>query len=342
MINSQSASSTNDLSPQGFQESPAKTQAELNRAEISAKEPAPIILFAYNRPRHTLQALESLAANPLANVSTLYIFCDGPKRWGDKAGVAAVRQVVRQRHWCRTVHIEERAANAGLANSVIGGVTQIIKRHGRAIVIEDDLIVSARFLNFMNAALAAYQETPEVMQVSGYMYPISMPDKPSPVFLPIISSWGWATWQRAWDNFDPKMTGADAILNDPAMRHRFDLDGSHPWSLLIDLQRKGRMDSWAIRWYISVFRANGLVLYPAQSLVQNSGFDGTGTHCTQMSDYQVTLAESPCEQFPSTTVVDSRTYARLVDFHRKLIIPKPPLLDRIRRRLRYLLSRKSA
>ena len=340
MLNGESVRATCDISQSQLLDS--GPQAELSGATVSAENCAPIVLFAYNRPKHTLRALESLAANSLAARSTLYIYCDGPKPWENKSGVAAVRRLVRQRLWCRTVRIVEKDTNAGLANSVMGGVTEVIERHGRAIVLEDDLIVASSFLNFMNAALNTYQDMHQVMQISGYMYPIGVPPDLSATFLPITSSWGWATWARAWKYFDPIMAAAEAILRDPASRRRFDLEDSHPCSHLIELQRRNRMDSWAIRWYVSVFRASGLVLYPAQSLVQNGGFDGTGTHCTHMPDYQVELSEVPSGQFPLTPAVDARVYAGLVEFHRKLTIPKPPLLQRALRRLRQLLFRKSA
>ncbi|MBL8796081.1 MAG: glycosyltransferase family 2 protein [Planctomycetia bacterium] len=306
------------------------------------RDGAPIILFAFNRPAHTLRALESLAANPLAEHSTLYIYCDGPKRWEGSAGVRAVREVVRQKQWCGEVRIRERIENAGLASSVIHGVTEVMDLHGEAIVIEDDLVLSPDFLRFMNAALDAYRDAPRVMQVSGYMYPIERSADAAAAFLPLTSSWGWATWARAWKHFDGDMRGADGLLRDAQARYRFDLDGSHPCTHLIELQRAGRMDSWAIRWYLSVFLANGLVLYPPQSLVQNGGFDGTGTHCTLMNAYQVSLAAAAGLGLPSNLQVDPDVYRRLVEFHRTLRIPKPPLFQRLLRRLRYYLPRRSA
>jgi hypothetical protein len=297
---------------------------------------APIVLFVYNRPTHTLATLQALANNRFAQQSTLYIFSDGPKRRWDRAAVEAVRKVIRQRQWCGTVHVREKATNYGLANSVIDGISEVIDRHGRAIVVEDDLVTSPEFLPYLNRALNVYQDQPRVMQVSGYMYPIDVPLDLPGVFLPITSSWGWATWKRAWKQFDPTMAGANAVLSDTESRRRFDLDDSHPCSLLVRLQQEQRIDTWDIQWYLSVFRANGLVLYPSRSLVQNIGFDGTGRHCTRMSGYEVRLQEKPIEVFPEALTVDERVYRELVRFHRALRIPKPPMVQRALRRLRHL------
>src|SRR5262245_8311088 len=115
-------------------------------------EPAPIVFFAHKRPGHARQALESLAANPLAAQSRLHIFCDGPKTPDEEAAVTATRQVVRERHWCGEVHVVERAANMGLAASVIAGVTEVLRTSERVIVLEDDLILSPLFLDWINNA----------------------------------------------------------------------------------------------------------------------------------------------------------------------------------------------
>src|SRR5262245_39418317 len=114
---------------------------------------APIILFAYKRPRHTLALLESLAANPEARRAHLTIYCDGPKNCGEADAVVEVRRVARSRAWCGHVDVVERSANMGLADSVIAGVTETLTRADDVIVLEDDLVLSPCFLRFMNAAL---------------------------------------------------------------------------------------------------------------------------------------------------------------------------------------------
>ena len=43
----------------------------------------------------------------------------------------------------------ERKDNWGLANSIIDGVTTIINKYGKIIVLEDDLVTSKYFLTFL-------------------------------------------------------------------------------------------------------------------------------------------------------------------------------------------------
>jgi hypothetical protein len=245
--------------------------------------PAPIALFAYSRPEHLRKTLEALSRNHLAAQSTLHVYADGPKPGADGQTLDRIRQVravLREPWGFATIRVVEREANVGLANSVIAGVTEVAGAHGQVIVLEDDLVTSTGFLRFMNQALETYADAPQVMQVSGYQFPIEFPAAiPEAFFLPFTTSWGWATWKRAWDRFDPHALGWQDLRVSAALRNRFNLDGSHPYSdMLVDQMQRGTLDSWAIRWWWSVFRQDGIVLHSRGSLVRNIGFDQLATH----------------------------------------------------------------
>jgi hypothetical protein len=222
--------------------------------------------------------LESLAQNEGAAESQLFIFCDAPKRQEDQESVKQVREVVRSKKWCGTVNIIERETNLGLANSIIRGVTDLCDEYGSVIVIEDDLILSPFFLDYMNKALNLYKDAHHVMQISGYMFPVKLELETDAIFLPFTTSWGWATWQRAWKYLDLSMSGYEKLKGESLLRYKFDLDGSYPYFKMLENQRSNKIDSWAIVWYLSVFMQQGLTLCPTQSLVRNIGFDGSGTH----------------------------------------------------------------
>lgn len=239
---------------------------------------APIAFFVYKRPGHAKRALEALMENKEFMKSPAYIFCDGPKTPKDEEMVRATRAVIRSGSRANAT-VVERDKNLGLANSIITGVTELCGRHGRVIVVEDDLIVSPFFLDYMNRALDIYRDEERVMQVSGHMYPVELSAKTDAVFLPFTTTWGWATWERAWRHFEPDMTGYERLKKNRALRRKFDLGGSYPYFRMLEMQMRGGVDSWGIRWYLSVFMAGGLTLYPVRSLVENNGFDGSGTHC---------------------------------------------------------------
>lgn len=250
---------------------------------------APIALFVYNRPDHLRQTLKALEQNLLASESELYIFADGVKANASEdvlKRIAEVRKVIRENWNFKNIHIKEQEANCGLANSVIKGVTELVNQYGKVIVLEDDLVTARGFLKYMNDALELYANEPKVMQVSGYQFPVKFPEgTPETFFLPLTTSWGWATWKRSWDMFDPMARGWEELKTNSDLRHRFDLDGAYPYANMLQNQMENKtIDSWAIRWWWSVFSNQGLVLYAVNSLLVNIGYDLYGTHTKQFNE----------------------------------------------------------
>ena len=279
-------------------------------------ERAPIVFFAYNRPDHTLNSLMSLAENPEARESDLFIFCDAPKKTEHEKGVDEVRRIVKSRQWCDSVHIIEQVRNLGCAQSIIDGVTHVCDAFGRIIVLEDDLVLSPHFLGYMNAALELYEPNPQVMQVSGHMFPIEFDNETDAIFLPFITSWGWATWQRAWKLFDPNMSGYEQIRKNKKLRYKFNIYGSYNYSDMMEAQMRGEIDSWAIRWYASTFFKTGLTLYPVRTLVENKGFDGSGVHCPVSSNSHGVSPVTPMHNFPRSVRVEQKNLDKVIShFH---------------------------
>jgi hypothetical protein len=293
---------------------------------------APIVLFVYNRPVHTRKTLESLKANSLADESELFIFSDGPKDNASpevSAKIKEVRELVREKQWCGTVHIKESSKNLGLANSVINGVTETVNKFGKVIVVEDDLVLSPHFLNYMNDALEIYRDELRVMHVAGYMFPVRG-ILPETFFYRDTSCWGWATWRRAWEKFEPDADKLLTGLRNNERRRAFDIEGSANYYKMLQMQSTGAIDSWAIRWYASVFLNNGLCLHPGRSLVDNIGHDGTGKHCGQTNVYATQPGKDRITDF-TQRVEESEEAVRLMTAFFKSL--RKPLYIRVINRL---------
>ncbi|MBE9028903.1 glycosyltransferase family 2 protein [filamentous cyanobacterium LEGE 11480] len=244
---------------------------------------APIALFVYKRPDHARRSIESLMQCPEFAQSPLYVFCDGAKHPEDQPLVEQTRMVVRTLLGAHGSIIESEQ-NCGLAESIISCVTKLVNEFERVIVLEDDLILSPYFLDYMNSALDFYADQPSVMQVSGYVPPVrEFANSDQAMVFPLINSWGWATWRRAWKYFDIDASGWESMKTDRALRKQFNLDGHYDLFSMLKLQMTGEIDSWAIRWNWSVFRQNGYVLYPPVSYVDNIGKDGSGTHSSKLA-----------------------------------------------------------
>lgn len=242
-----------------------------------------IVVFAYNRPMHLERCLASLDACVGSEGYRVRVYCDGPRSEQDEHMCDRVRTVARTLRRFRAIDVVERATNLGLSGSVIKGVGECLGEREQVIVVEDDLVVSPQFIEFMSRGLELYQDDERVASVHGYVYPVE-DDLPDSFFLRGADCWGWGTWRRAWERFCPVGQILLEGLKAERLERVFDLDGGLDYTRMLRDQIAGRNDSWAVRWHASAFLAGMFTLYPGRSLVRNTGFDGTGTHSGRNGD----------------------------------------------------------
>ncbi len=289
-------------------------------------ETAPIILFTYNRPAHTRRALESLRRNALAAESELFVYSDAARDEADREAVAEVRRIIHDARGFKAVHIVERDENQGLARNIIDGVTRVTDQYGRVIVLEDDLVVAPHFLRFMNDALETYKDEPRVGHIQACDF-TDDPSLPDTFLIKFTGSWGWATWKRAWQHFNPDGKALLAELQQRGLTHTFDFNGKYGYTRMLRRQTEGKNNSWAIRWNASLFLKDILSLNTGRSLVQNTGFDGSGTNCGGGNLYQSKLYTEPVPVVKISPVTENlearaaytRYYARTNSFMAKAI-----------------------
>lgn len=245
---------------------------------------APIILFVYNRPWHIKQTVKALQHCELAAESDLYIFADGPKA---DTSEEVLQQITEVRHYIhsidgfKNIHISESSTNKGLANSVINGVSKVMGKHGKVIVVEDDIVAHPYFLRFMNDALKCYEETKEIFAISATMEKFQVPaNYKKDIFLTYrFGSWGWATWIDRWNTLNWDIQTYPIITQQAQSQiDNFNKGGADLWPML-QAQRNGEIDSWAIRMGYNMSLQNRLCLRPIKSFVNNIGMDGSGIHC---------------------------------------------------------------
>jgi hypothetical protein len=285
---------------------------------------SPIALFVFNRPWHTEQTLEALSRNELADQSVLYIFCDGYKNNDGEENIAKikhVRKICKSKQWAKEVIIVEKEVNQGLASSIINGVTELLDKAGKVIVLEDDLTTSPGFLKYMNDALDFYASEEKVMHISGYWFPVkkSAERLPETFFYRVASCWGWATWKRAWQSMETDTRVLiDNINRIPEGIKRFNIENSYPHYMQLDQNINGAINTWAVKWYASVFLQKGLCLHPNVSLVQNIGFDNSGFHSKTTSIFDWP-ALSPGISVNNIPLQENTTAINLIrKFHKKV------------------------
>ena len=243
------------------------------------KIPAPIALFVYNRLDHLKSTINNLKKNYLANSSELIIFSDGPKNKRDEKKIIHIRKYINKVKGFKKISIKERETNYGLSKNIISGVSEVLKKYKRIIVVEDDLVVNRYFLKYMNNGLNLYEKDRDVASIHGYVYPIKdikNKIKRNSFFIKGADCWGWATWKRAWLHFDSNGKRLLKKLKNKKKIKEFNFNNNYNYFKMLSDQVNNKNDSWAIRWYASCFLKNMYTLYPVTTFVKNIGIDNSG------------------------------------------------------------------
>jgi len=269
---------------------------------------SPIVLFVYNRPKHSLRTLTALMENDLANQSTLYIYCDGPKENSTKETLLAIentRKVIRQAQWCKEVIIVESERNMGLAKSIVKGVTEVTDIHQKAIVLEDDIKTCSHFLKYMNEGLRLFEDRKDIGSINGYSTEFLAENRFPPFFLlNNADCWGWATWKDRWANFefDAKKIKDRLIAENKVHLYEY---GRH--MSILNSQINGVIDTWDVQWHGTHILNNQKGVFARFTFIENIGQDGSGTHYNtdpgeqpvvhyKFNDYRISLTDYVANQ----------------------------------------------
>ena len=239
---------------------------------------SPIALFVYNRLQHTKKVIEAIKKNHISQRSTIYVFSDFSDVEFEKNKIKKIRNYLNNLNGFKKIIIVQRKYNLGTSNNIVLGLNQIFKKHDKCIIIEDDIIISKNFLYQMNYFLEKFNKITNIASIEGYMYPVKFKKSiPDYFFLKGTGCWGWATWKDRWSHFEKN---SEKLINEFTEEDikNFNLDNTESfWSQVID-NHSGRINTWAIFWYATIFKNKGLCMNPFYSYVKNIGFDGSGTH----------------------------------------------------------------
>lgn len=277
---------------------------------------APVVIFAFNRPDHLKRCIDSLVRNKESEFTEFWVFVDGPRNAIDKIKVREVVQILDKYNAYKNWHFQFSERNLGLAKSIISGLNKVFEKSERAIIVEDDLLASPYFLEYCNFGLEKYEMDQRVASLHGFSYEFNKPEK-SPYFLRGADCWGWATWKDRWQLFEADSNKLISQIRGNRLKRKFDLDGVYPYFNMLIRQSRGEVNSWAIRWHASMFLANKLTLYPNQTLINNDGADGSGTHAGQSKSFNSKLADRPIDFFNIEVKESKRAKRKLKSFLRK-------------------------
>jgi hypothetical protein len=277
------------------------------------KTKIPLVIFAYRRPDHLRQVLEAtLSMNNFEDVQP-HIYVDGPRSNLESELVNKTCELAQEYVASVNGTLTLSVVNKGLSKSVINGVSSVLETSDSIIVLEDDLVPSKYFLDYSLNGLAMYKEKNRVSSIHGYLPDIKTPRNET-FFRRGADCWGWSTWRDRWQSVTWDSDLLLAELSKRKLTRKLNLNNSYCFSCMLERQAKGQVDSWAIRWHVSMFLQNRLALYPNRSLIMNIGFDGTGEHGGQNNYYDTSISQIPVS-IQEKKLRESRTARRRLIKH---------------------------
>lgn len=300
-------------------------------------------LFAYRRPDHASRVFEALMRAERVDELDIHVFIDGPKGADDAADVEAVRSFFRPHAEAGTITLTLCEENKGLSRSIVSGVGRLMAGAEQVIVLEDDVLPSPYFIDYMLKGLDYYRNDPRIMSIHGYNPPMTPPNDYDydVYFNPRHGAWGWGMWRDRWESLDLSEPPDIALLNDPDFVARCDAVGTDMKHLL-RAENAGEIDSWATRLCVEQFKQRRFTVYPVCSQVRNLGMDGTGVHSGTTTRYDVDLSNAtPIRRFAPKPIVDDGFMGQYRHYHDFPKERPAGLFKRLERRVRHWRKRRS-
>jgi len=255
----------------------------------------PILFLIFNRPSTTAQIFSAIAK---AKPRNLFIAADGPRpdRDGEVKKCRETRDIIKRIDWECDVKTLFRDENLGCKVAVSSAITWFFEHVEAGIILEDDCLPADSFFFFCAELLERYATDRRVMMISGdnFQDGIQRGDA-SYYFSRIPHIWGWATWRRAWQLYDVKMSSFPEFLAEGSIKrisNNVDVQNFRLSSFIATYE--GRIDTWDYQWVYAIFSCGGLSICPQVNMVTNIGFgeDSTNTanaahRCASMTRYDI-------------------------------------------------------
>lgn len=239
-----------------------------------------VVLIIFNRPDTTEKVLEAIAQ---ARPSRLFVIADGPRpgRQREAEKCETARAIIERIDWDCEVIKDYSPVNMGLQRRITSGLDKVFQAVNEAIILEDDCLTEPTFFRYCHDLLVRYRDEKQVMMIGGNNFQFGRQRSgDSYYFSRYFHIWGWATWRRAWQQFDRAMSDW------PVRRDQGWLEGCpwlnsravKYWQRIFQLTYDNQIDSWAYRWLYTGWKQDGLAVTPQHNLVSNIGFGSNATH----------------------------------------------------------------
>ena len=264
------------------------------------KPVSPVALIVFNRPDTTRRVFDAIAA---ARPEKLFLIADGPRadRPGEAERCSEVRKIISNVNWPCDVQTNFASENLGCRPRIVSGLNWVFSVVEQAVILEDDCLPDPSFFPFCAELLNRYQDDRRIGFISGFNPLESSFQFPYSYYFSMMTGiWGWATWRRAWIEFDEHIETWPDVKKGGLLKEVLP-DGTAVayWSGIFDSMYAGTGPSaWDYQWVYTCWTRNWLSVLPARNLVKNIGFGPAATH-TSSGDPRL-MIEARSIEFPLT------------------------------------------
>jgi hypothetical protein len=296
---------------------------------------SPILLVTFNRPDTTQKVFDVIKK---AKPPRLYVSNDGPRMGNDQDIKARneIKDIVNQVDWECEVFTNFYKDNLGCGRAISGAIKWVFENEDRLIILEDDCVPAMSFFNYCNHCLEKYKDDERIMHIAGNNYTEKHNyTNEDYLFSKYEHCSGWATWKRAWLQFDYEMKDWPFFRDNKLFEFCNSKKETFYYEKLINMYYNDKNQPWALRWEFAIFKMNGLSIVPRINLVKHIG--DFGTHSTNELKYKVDLDLDFIVINEPLDVIRNEKYDK---YHfENYINKKRPLLIRVYSRLKKIMNK---
>jgi hypothetical protein len=247
----------------------------------------PVAFIIFNRPTATRQVFDAIRQ---VRPQQLFVIADAPRADcpDDVVRCAATRAIIDEVDWDCEVFKNYADRNLGCGLRPASGLDWVFKHVETAIVLEDDCLPDPSFFPYCTELLDRYRDDSRIVHISGNNFQFGQQrGNYSYFYSRYTHHWGWATWRRAWHNFDydltkwPDLQATDwlvSLLDTPA--------AVSYWRQIFDeVYRGDKLHIWDYQWTFACWLSGGLSILPPVDLISNIGFTAEGTHTVRQNQF---------------------------------------------------------
>ncbi|HEX4373695.1 MAG TPA: hypothetical protein VHZ50_10365 [Puia sp.] len=265
-----------------------------------AKLNTPILLVVFNRPGPTQRVFDAIKETKPAY---LYVAADGPRpgNSADKERCQKVKQIITEGiDWDCEVKTRFQEENLGCGKGVSSAITWFFENVEQGIILEDDCLPDKSFFGFCSELLEKYKDDARVSHISGFNYMSAgngIANANSYFFSIHAPIWGWASWRRAWKDYDFYMASWELESSKKQIKKRFSFYQMLSIGNAFEAMYNQKIDTWDFQWWYLCILTNTVGIVPNVNLIQNIGFNNDATH-TNESDGEISALRPGEMLFP--------------------------------------------